>query len=238
MKPHIIYESGYPLHGELLVHYTKAKRSIARHFVKGIGSGLIAISIMGLVAIYGPVLQQEILYETGHSTLETINYVDIAEANDIEAIQKESQEYGVNSHFSVVIPKIGASADILANIDTSDPQKYNQALMKGIAHAKGTYFPGQDNNVYLFAHSTNSSLHVARYNAEFYLLNKLEEGDQIIVYFSDERYIYTVTGSHIIDPDDTSWLQQSDTERLTLQTCYPPGTTLQRLIVTAKPAQS
>lgn len=237
MTPRIIYESGYPFHGEMLIQYTKVKRSIAKHFVKGIGSGLIAISVMGLISIYGPVIQQEFLYKTGQSSIEKINYVDIAEANDVEAVQKEALEHGVNSHFSVVIPKIGASSDIIANIDTSDPQQYNNALVKGIAHAKGTYFPGQGNNVYLFAHSTNSSINVARYNAEFYLLNKLEQGDQIVVYFSDERYIYTVTESNVIDPGDTSWLEQTDTERLTLQTCYPPGTTLQRLIVTAELAK-
>lgn len=235
MTSFTIYKYGDPLHGEIYVSQQGKKNSLSRNFLKGISSGMIALSIIGIGTLYGPILTQELNYRSGNSSYAEINLAEIAEANDVKAVQNEAAEYGVNSYFSVVIPKIGASENILANIDTSDRQEYETALQNGIAHAKGTHFPGQEENVFLFAHSTNSPLNVARYNATFYLLNKLEDGDKIIVYFADKKYEYKVTGSHVVDPDDTKWLENTDKEQLTLQTCYPPGTTWKRLIVTAEP---
>ena len=80
-------------------------------------------------------------------------------------------------NFSVVIPKIGANARVLANVDASDEKVYLDALNKGVAHAAGTKFPGESGHIFLFAHSTDYFWNVGTYNAIFYLLNKLAKGD-------------------------------------------------------------
>jgi len=38
----------------------------------------------------------------------------------------------------------------------------------------------------------------------------------------------------VVGPQATEYLKHTNEEILTLQTCYPPGTTLRRLIVFAK----
>jgi sortase A len=97
-------------------------------------------------------------------------------------------------------------------------------------------FPGVNGNIFLFAHSTDSFWNVGRYNAVFYLLKDLENGDEINVYYLGVRHIYHVVNKLIINPTDVHYM--TDTlpyEQLSLQTCWPPGTTLKRMLVIARP---
>src|SRR3989344_544439 len=136
--------------------------------------------------------------------------------------------------FSVVIPKIGANAKILANVDAADEKVYLDALNKGVAHAVGTKFPGESGHIFLFAHSTDYFWNVGTYNAIFYLLNKLTKGDEVDLFYQGQRYVYKVVDSVIADPAQVQYLtRKSNKEFLTLQTCWPPGTTLKRLLVFA-----
>src|SRR3989338_4293517 len=137
-------------------------------------------------------------------------------------------------NFSVVIPKIGANAKILSNIDASDEKAYLDALNKGVAHALGTKFPGESGHIFLFAHSTDYFWNVGTYNAIFYLLNKLAKGDEVDVFFQGQRYVYRVVDRVIADPSQVEYLtRKSNKEFLTLQTCWPPGTSFKRLLVFA-----
>ena len=139
-----------------------------------------------------------------------------------------------DANFSVVIPKIGANSKILPNVDASVDEIYLDALNKGVAHALGTKFPGEQGHIFLFAHSTDYFWNVGSYNAIFYLLNKLQAEDEIDLFYQGQRYVYKVTGKTIVDPSQVEYLtRKSNREFLTLQTCWPPGTTLKRLLVFA-----
>lgn len=143
-----------------------------------------------------------------------------------------------DTRFSILIPKIGASAKIFPNIDPSNEDEFKKVLLKGVAHAKGTVFPGKKGNIYLFAHSTDNFWDVGRYNAVFYLLKDLTQGDEIVVFFENKRYNYVVKNTKIVSPSDVSYIvdsQKQDKQVLILQTCWPPGTAWQRLIVFAEP---
>ena len=125
---------------------------------------------------------------------------------------------------------------MIPNVDAGNPTDYLKALTQGVAHAKGTYFPGQGKTIFLFSHSTDSPINIARYNAVFYLLRKLTPGDTIIIYFLGQEHDYVVTDKFVTAANDTSWLQDNGQgERLILQTCDPPGTSWNRLLVVAKP---
>lgn len=137
-------------------------------------------------------------------------------------------------YFSLVIPKIQAEAEIIANVDAGNPQEYQAALQKGVAHAKGTVFPGMKGTIYLFAHSTNGPWNVSRYNAVFYLLDKLALEDNIVIFFNSKIYIYRVTEKKIVSSKETGFFSQKEEELLVLQTCYPPGTTQKALLIFAK----
>jgi sortase A len=141
----------------------------------------------------------------------------------------------VDRDFGIVVPKIGANAAVIANVSTVDTQEYQAALKKGVAHAKGTALPGEKGNSYLFAHSTRYVWDVPRYNAIFYLLHELQKGDRVVIFYHGRQYDYRVTKRVIAKAEDTSWLTaQYDEPVLTLQTCFPPGTTWKRMIVVAK----
>lgn len=143
-----------------------------------------------------------------------------------------------DTDFSIVIPKIGANARVFPNIDASKESEFLPILQQGVAHAKGSVFPGMKGNTYLFAHSTDNFWDVGRYNAVFYLLKNLEVGDDIAIFFENRRHNYKVSQSKIVDANDVSSLvgaQEVKKEQLILQTCWPPGTTWKRLIVVAVP---
>ena len=141
----------------------------------------------------------------------------------------------ISTQYGIVIEKINANAKINPGIDPANEQEYTQALTKGVAEAKGSTRPGEKGNLYLFSHSTDGPWNIVRFNAIFYLLNKLEAGDKILIFYQNRRYDYIVFDKVVAKPTDISFLtNRYDEPILTLQTCDPPGTLFNRLIVRAK----
>jgi sortase A len=146
------------------------------------------------------------------------------------------QEAFSEAEFSLKIEALGLDVRVLPKIDAADPASYGPALKQGVAHAKGSAFPGQGKLVYIFGHSTNYEWFVAELNAVFYQLKDLEPGDTIVVSQGDKRLAYAVREIKIIEADETTYIEEHlDDDWLVLQTCYPPGTTWKRLIVIAQP---
>lgn len=236
MKPSgIIYKVGFPAFGVIHIRVPLRVRLLYQG-VRGVSAGLIAYAILVALFTYGPLVKQEVSYRWGGGSSYSPDLADLVKAESTVETQVEAAKLGVNSYYSIVIPKIKASENIIANVDPANEKEYQDALSSGVAHAKGTFFPGQGKRVYLFSHSTDSPFNFARYNAVFYLLRELVPGDKVIVFFADKKYVYEVSQKHIVDAKDTSWLATDGSqEELVLQTCDPPGTTWRRLIVVAKP---
>lgn len=231
-----------------------------------IGNFLILFTIFGFVATFGPALYYEVIYRIGVSngirfriaetTLQKSQLDRLVEQQEssqvsegakekvgggfLEAIlsgQKEQILLPKSTDFGIIIPKIGANAAVFANTDPSNEREYLSILSRGVAHARGSAFPGLPGNIYLFAHSADNFWNVGRYNAIFYLLKELGAGDDVVVFFQGVRHDYSVTEQKIVDPEDTSHISANlgNGETLILQTCWPPGTTWKRLLVFAKP---
>lgn len=192
-----------------------------------VGNILILLSFLFLFFTFGPATTEEIKYQARQ-----VLDIEYTTGSDLEGGTKNLTP--PNKDFSIVIPKIGAVAPVIANVNPVDPENYLSALRKGVAHAANTSFPGEFGNTYIFAHSTDSFYNVGAYNAVFYLLGKLTKGDEIYIYYKGEEYIYIVSDKKVVAPEDVKYLgKQGDWNTLTLQTCYPPGTTLKRLVVVA-----
>jgi len=204
---------------------------------------LIAAALLILVVSLGPAVSQEISYrfQRAFAFLSQDPNSDGQKSNGLaeneqQGIAKEAAQYGVDADFSLVIPKIKAAAKVIPNVNPASKEEYKNALKEGVAHAAGSKLPGEKGVVYLFAHSTNSPANISRYNAVFYLLKELKKGDQVIVFFANQKYVYQVWERFITEPNDTQWLTDNQSqELLVLQTCWPPGTTQKRLIITAQP---
>lgn len=137
--------------------------------------------------------------------------------------------------FQINIEKIGLFSDITTNVDLADEAVYKQKLNEdGVAHALGSYFPGQNGPVYLFAHSTDTLANIPLFNAKFFALKNLEVGDEMKISYQGKQYTYLIRDKQIIQPDQISSIQNT-TSKLVLQTCWPPGTDWQRLIIFANP---
>ncbi len=222
------------------------RSEIIRYLIlRSIGNFLVLFAIFGVFATFGPALYYEAQYR-----IIQIREVRFFVAQEAPQKRKASFEFAdilsgpreqilipIDTLFSILIPKIGANAKIFPNIDPSDPDAFLPILQHGVAHSQGTFFPGQAGNIYLFAHSADDFWDVGRYNAVFYLLKNLQEGDEIIIFYQNVRHNYAVTKLGIISPSEVSFITHSQTgkEQLILQTCWPPGTTWQRLMVFAEP---
>lgn len=189
---------------------------------------IVGISIIGL--IFGPVIKLEL----GYTFDKWAGVKHSIEQNAVLNYQRPIQI--PNTDFSIVIPKINAAAPIVDDVDTGSPNAYLEALKEGVAHATGTSYPGLEGNVYLFAHSTDAFYNVGRYNAVFFLVGHLNDGDEIDIFYRGNLYKYFVYDKRVVEPTDIQYLGEilPGEKTLTLQTCYPPGTTLKRLVVLAK----
>jgi LPXTG-site transpeptidase (sortase) family protein len=197
--------------------------------INAIATILIIVSIVGIFYIFGPVVQNEIKYGFKRGFTSFVPNQKFSDAVRRDLIPPDSE-------FSIVIPKIEAVAPVISSVDPFTKERYLAALKNGVAHARGTAFPNQTGNTYIFAHSTDAFYNVGRYNAIFYLIGKLEEGDDVYIYYKDSEYKYKVYDKKIVSANDIKYLGKLEGKEntLTLQTCYPPGTTLKRLVVLAE----
>jgi len=197
--------------------------------VKYVSWFLIIIGVGLLLFIFGPVIKEEVKYK--FDQIGNIQYkIGGEQLSTFEKVLTPP-----NEDFSIVIPKIAAVAPIVADVDSQNQKEYLSALRRGVAHAKGTAKPLEGGNTYLFAHSTDAFYNVGQYNAVFYLIGKLQEGDEIDLFYRGRQIKYEVYAKKVVNPENVEYLGKiDDGETLTLQTCYPPGTDWKRLIVLAK----
>lgn len=212
--------------------------------VRFFGYIILLSGILGFIFLFGPLIQYEARYK--------IDRISGVERKVPKIITPNNQQTGtfagfsdvpineniilpVSTQYGIVIEKINANAKIISEVDAGNEREYVRALKQGVAAAKGSTPPGEKGNLYLFSHSTDGPLNIVRYNAVFYLLNKLEKGDRVIIFYQDKRYDYIVFDKTIAQPQDVFFLtNRYNTPVLTMQTCDPPGTLFRRLIVRAK----
>ncbi|MCL5407174.1 MAG: class D sortase [Patescibacteria group bacterium] len=135
----------------------------------------------------------------------------------------------------LVVPKIGVNAPILWNVNED---QVNDKLLEGVVHFKGTALPGQKGNIFITGHSSYYSWVVSPYKDVFSLLEKLSTGDKIYIQYQGNTFTYVVSNTKVVSPNELSVLDQTPDFNLTLMTCVPVGTNLNRLIVTSTQIQT
>jgi len=236
-----------PIHN----HIKKAKQREYLYLLtlRTVGNFLILTSLFFIAPTTSAPVRQEVKFMMDQLTNKT--YVvatkqeetkfSLQKAGDIKGLltrnvngKTETVLVPEDPDFSIVIPKIGANAKVIPGGDVTNESIYSAALKKGVAQALGTAFPGEGGHIFLFAHSTDYWWNVSTYNAVFYLLGKLEKGDEINIFYKGQRYVYKVIDHTIVDPSQVEYItRKTNTEFLTLQTCWPLGTTFKRLLVFA-----
>jgi sortase A len=132
----------------------------------------------------------------------------------------------------IIIPKIGVDVPVVYDEPNVDEASYQKALERGVVHLGNTANPGTKGNVVIGGHSSNNVFNPGKYKYVFVNLKQLDVGDVFYLNYEGKRFTYKVTlAKHIISPTDTSVLAQTEKPTVTLFTCDPPGTNINRLIV-------
>lgn len=105
-------------------------------------------------------------------------------------------------------------------------------LQRGVGHYPGTVLPGEIGNFALAGHRTT-------YGKPFNQIDKLRDGDVVLIETKATWYVYRVTGHQIVAPTQTSVIlpvpDEPDAEPtaalLTMTSCHPEFSARQRFIV-------
>lgn len=101
-----------------------------------------------------------------------------------------------------------------------------EQLKKGVAQHLGTADPGQNGNVVLSAHNDV-------FGEIFRHLDRLQEGDEVIVYTNQRAFVYTVKQTQVVEPTQVEVMAATQEPVVTLISCYPYLIDNQRIVVTA-----
>lgn len=114
-----------------------------------------------------------------------------------------SSSPALDAAFAIRVPKIGYYAAVRQGVSLS-------VLATGPGHYPTTSMPGQPGLVGIAAHNT------------FWIpFGNLKPGDSVILETRTAQYTYRITGTRIVDPNDTGVIVQTPDPRLVLTTCWP-----------------
>jgi len=136
----------------------------------------------------------------------------------------------------LVIPKLGIEAPIIVPPEDFGDDA-NEWIEKNVDNGPvvqpGQYFDIKEGNLAIYGHSSTLKWN-SKYPTIFASLDKLAIGDEIALYYDDNRQVrYLVTKEPEVIPANKSEVVQPDQGQgmITLITCWPPGTLLKRMIV-------
>lgn len=147
----------------------------------------------------------------------------------------DPNDTAVGPEKKIIIPKINVEVPVVYDEPSIKEEAVQRALERGVVHYASTPSPGEKGNAVIVGHSSNNILNQGKYKFAFVLLNRLEPGDTIVLTKDRKRYAYKVYEKKIVKPSDVSVLQSTGKPAtVTLITCDPPGTSLNRLVVIAE----
>ena len=137
----------------------------------------------------------------------------------------------------LIIPKINVDVPVVYGVG-NDHESQMKAMEKGVAHfgiPGANSRPGEIGNTVLSGHSSNDLFDTGDYKFIFAQLEKLAVGDTVYANYESKRYTYVITKTEVVKPTQVNKLiYPTDKPVLTLITCTPLGTSLNRLLVTAE----
>jgi sortase A len=102
-----------------------------------------------------------------------------------------------------------------------------ERLKLGVGHHPGTADPGERGNMVLSGHNDI-------YGEVFRHLDKLELGDEVIIYAGEQPYRYLIKAKQIVEPTEVSVLASTTKPVVTLISCYPYMVDSHRIVVIAE----
>ncbi len=218
-----MYDLRSKLRGQIQTKAKQARKS--RHFVPIIAA--TTVMLLFLFLQYNRVL---------FANVEA--YITPGNIDPTNIVIDPSLTTSVSPEPKLIIPKINVDVPIIWDAIASDQNSLNRAMDNGVAWFNipgANSKPGQVGNFVLSGHSSNDWLDGGNYKFIFARLEQVVEGDTLYVNYEGTRYTYTVTKREVVKPTDVKALTyETDKPVMTLVTCTPLGTALNRLLVTAE----
>jgi sortase A len=218
-----MYELRNDLIGKVRQRATKVRKS--RHFWPLIAA--MSVMLIFLFLQYNRLLFAEIAAYIRPGNVDQANIV--VNPGDNSSITKDDR---------LIIPKINVDVPIIWTANAADQNSLNEAMNNGVAwfniqqaHSR----PGENGNFVLSGHSSNDWLDQGSYKFIFAPLEQMKVNDTFYVNYNQKRYMYKVTTTKVVAPSDVGSLATDNTKpMITLITCTPLGTALNRLLVFAE----
>ena len=214
------------LRGQIRTTISKSasRARASRHFIPAISS--LAVVIVFIFLQYNQVFGGYfVAYAAPSSQIASNTIIDPTPNIAVDAAPK------------IIIPKINVDASV-DYTSTPDYDSQMAAMKNGVAYfgiPGANSKPGQVGNTVLSGHSSNDLFDNGTSKFIFVALEKLEKNDTIYINYESKRYVYSVTKKEVVKPTDVQALiYPTDKPILTLITCTPIGTSLNRLLVTAE----
>ena len=118
------------------------------------------------------------------------------------------------------IPSIGVNRTVVEGVSLDQ-------LKRGPGHYPETPLPGQAGNVSIAGHRTT-------YGQPFHNFDKVKIGDQVIFETLQGKFVYEITESIIVKPNQVEILEEKGDNRITLIACHPKYSAAERLILIGK----
>ncbi len=131
----------------------------------------------------------------------------------------------------IIIPTIALDSKVIQLGTKLD--KYGQIAWEtapfAVGQHKGLAGPGQNGNMVLSGHISSPNE-----GAIFTHLGDVKVGEGVVIATDERQYLYRVTDTKVVTPDDVSVLDQTPDPTVTLITCWPDKIYSHRLVVTAR----
>lgn len=206
---------------ELLKHVASRKPGKRGHAGHSLLFGLAMGSIVAIIMLFGFFNERFIApFITPSQNVSNTQII----------IDPASTDVGPES--KIVIPKINVEIPIVFDEKSTDEQSIQRALERGVTHYATSSNPGEQGNGAIFGHSSSNILNKGKFKYAFTLLKRLETGDIFYVQKGGKRFAYRVYKKSVVSPLEVSVLNAQDRpSTMSLITCDPPGTSINRLVV-------
>ncbi len=153
--------------------------------------------------------------------------------------------WGLSRSFSLSIPSLGIRAPVLSpsrnfwdgRLWDLLEEQMQVGLRFGLVEYPHSAAPGEEGALIIAGHSSppDEAAAASAYGTVFARLPELQLSDTVTVHAGGSSFLYRVRSTRIVSPTETMILaQEQGSHILKLITCYPVGTTRDRLLVVAE----
>ncbi|MDP2953925.1 MAG: sortase [Chloroflexota bacterium] len=140
----------------------------------------------------------------------------------------------------IVIPAIGVNSRVVeigATREGDGPWVWERPVFS-VGHVRWSANPGEGSNIVMAGHISSpieGEGEVFKRLPEIPDILAQKKPVDVILYTAQGRYVYRVTKTMVVEPDDSWVMDPTPDETVTLITCVPDYVYSQRLIIVAKP---